>query len=42
MKNDSIQSLISHLESELTGTPRDDQGRYGVIIASQDSVIEIE
>lgn len=42
MQNDSIQSLISHLESELTWAKKDSTGRYGVIVASQDSVIEIE
>jgi F0F1-type ATP synthase alpha subunit len=41
MKNDNIQSLLVSLEKELT-TSRDDSGKYGVIVSSQDSVIEIE
>gem|GEM_PF-2865943 len=41
MKNDNIQSLLVSLEKELT-TSHDDSGKYGVIVSSQDSVIEIE
>ena len=42
MKNDNIQSLLTSLEHELTGEKKDDSGKYGIIVASQDSVIEVE
>jgi hypothetical protein len=42
MKNDNIQSLLTSLEQELTGEKKDSTGKYGTIIASQDSVIEVE
>lgn len=41
MKNDNIQSLLVSLEKELMAS-HDDSGKYGVIVSSQDSVIEIE
>lgn len=40
--NKNIQSLLTSLEKELSGVPADSAGKYGIIISSQDAVIEIE